>query len=124
MKILEEVRKILKDPEIGLSATCVRVPTLRSHAESLNIEFFDPFALEDAYQILENTPGLVPFKGATPIDAEGKDDVLFDRLRQDLSHPNALQLWVVGDQLLKGAALNALQIAEFIAGSFKTKRQS
>lgn len=114
MKVLEEVRKILGDPNIGLSATCVRVPTLRSHAEALNIEFTHPFSVTDAEEILKCTPGLMQFKGATPLDAEGKDEVLFDRLRQDLSHPNALQLWVVGDQLLKGAALNAIQIAELL----------
>jgi len=114
MKMLEEVRKILKEPEIGLSATCVRVPTLRSHAESLNIEFCEPFDLQEANELLQNAPGLKFFTDASPMDAEGKDEVLFDRLRQDLSHPNALQLWVVGDQLLKGAALNALQIAEHL----------
>ena len=112
MKVLEEVRKILGDFSIGLSATCVRVPTLRSHAESLNIEFVRPFSTKEAEAILKRAPGLIHFKGATPLDAEGKEEVLFDRLRQDLSHPNALQLWVVGDQLMKGAALNAIQIAE------------
>jgi len=114
MKVLEEVRKILKEPDIGLSATCVRVPTLRSHAESLNIEFDDPFDLHEAAELLQKASGLKFFKDASPMDAEGKEEVLFDRLRQDLSHPNALQLWVVGDQLLKGAALNALQIAEHL----------
>jgi aspartate-semialdehyde dehydrogenase len=114
MKVLEEVRKILKEPEIGLSATCVRVPTLRSHAESLNVEFHHPFEIQEAQEILQKSPGICYFKDASPIDAEGKDEVLFDRLRQDLSHPNALQIWVVGDQLLKGAALNAIQIAEHL----------
>lgn len=119
MKILIEARKILKDPEIQFSATCVRVPTLRSHAESLNIEFVDTFCLKEAHEILQKAPGLSYFKDATPVDAEGRDEVLFDRLRQDLSHPKALQLWIVGDQLLKGAALNAIQIAEQLIPPFQ-----
>jgi aspartate-semialdehyde dehydrogenase len=122
IKVLEEVRKILGCKAIGLSATCVRVPTLRSHAESLNIEFDEPFSATEAETILKGTPGLLYFQGASPLDAEGKDEVLFDRLRQDLSHPNALQLWVVGDQLLKGAALNAIQIAELLVSQDAGKR--
>ncbi len=120
MKVLEECRKILGDETLNISATCVRVPTLRSHAEALNIEFSRPFSVEDAYAILQTSPGLLKHedrisgKFATPVDAEGKDEVFFGRIRQDLSHPNALEMWVVGDQLLKGAALNAVQIAEHL----------
>jgi len=118
MKLLEETRKILGDPEIRLSATCVRVPTIRSHAEALNIEFQEPVEVEEAYAILRSSPGIIQHENrekglfASPIDAEGRNEVLFGRLRKDLSHPNALEMWVVGDQLLKGASLNAVQIAE------------
>lgn len=118
IKLLQETRKILNDPEIRLSATCVRVPTLRSHAEALNIEFTNPIEVEEAYSLLRSSPGLLQHENrekglfASPIDAEGRDEVLFGRLRKDLSHPSALEMWIVGDQLLKGAALNAVQIAE------------
>ncbi len=120
MKIVEETRKILGDPEIQISVTCVRVPTMRSHAGALNIEFSRPMTPNEAYDILELSPGLLRHeqrelgKFATPIDAQGRDEVLFGRLRADLSHPNGLEMWVVGDQLLKGAALNAVQIAEHL----------
>ncbi|MBS3904930.1 MAG: aspartate-semialdehyde dehydrogenase [Simkania sp.] len=120
LKILEESRKILGDASLRISATCVRVPTLRSHAETLNIEFSEPFSVEEAYDTLCKAPGLLKWeervsgKFATPLDAQGKDEVLFGRIRQDLSHPNALEMWVVGDQILKGAALNAVQIAEYL----------
>ena len=118
LKLAEETRKILNDPEIQVSATCVRVPTFRSHAEALNIEFSNPLDIEEAYSILHSSPGLMLYENrekglfASPIDAEGRNEVLFGRLRKDLSHSHSLEMWVVGDQLLKGAALNAVQIAE------------
>jgi aspartate-semialdehyde dehydrogenase len=118
VKLAEETRKILNDPEIRVSATCVRVPTFRSHAEALNIEFTEPMEVDEAYSILSASPGLMLYENrenglfASPIDAEGRNEILFGRLRKDLSHSHCLEMWVVGDQLLKGAALNAVQIAE------------
>jgi aspartate-semialdehyde dehydrogenase len=120
MKLLNESHKILEDPSLRISATCVRVPTLRAHAGSLNIEFSRPVQVEEAYEVLRPLPGIALLESREenrfpmPIDAQGRDAVLYGRIRQDLSHPQALEMWVVGDQLRKGAALNAIQIAETI----------
>jgi aspartate-semialdehyde dehydrogenase len=117
-KILYETRKILEDPEIQVSATCVRVPVLRAHSIAANVEFHKPFSLDEIYQTWAQVPGLKIFEDrsmnrfATPFDATGKDEVFCGRLRIDPSQPNTLEFWAVGDQLLKGAALNAVQIAE------------
>lgn len=119
-KMLLEARKILSDPTIQLSATCVRVPVLRAHSISANVEFHRPFSLHEARETVASTPGLKLLEDfqtnrfPTPFDATGKDDVYCGRLRLDLSQPNTLELWCVGDQLLKGAALNAVQIAEHL----------
>lgn len=119
-KILFEVRKILEDPLIRLSATCVRVPVLRAHAVSANVEFHRPANLEEAHSALHAMPGLRLFEDRaknrfpTPRDATGIDEVLCGRVRFDSSHPTALEFWAVGDQLLKGAALNAFQIAKLL----------
>jgi aspartate-semialdehyde dehydrogenase len=118
MKLLHETRKILEDDEIQLSATCVRVPVLRAHSVAANVEFKRPFSLETIYEALKEVPGLKVFEDraqnrfATPFDATGKHDVYCGRFRIDQSQPNTLEFWAVGDQLLKGAALNAVQIAE------------
>lgn len=118
LKIAQETRKILEDDQIGVSATCVRVPVLRAHSVSANVEFHSPFTLEAVYQALSNVPGLKLFEERsqnrfpTPFDATGKNDVYCGRFRIDPSQPNTLEFWSVGDQLLKGAALNAVQIAE------------
>lgn len=123
IKIKDEVRKILEDPKIQISATAVRVPVLRAHALSANVEFQKPFSLEEVYSFLENTPGLKIFEDrktnrfATPLDASHIDDVLAGRFRIDPSQPNTLEFWAVGDQLRKGAALNAVQIAEALKTS-------
>lgn len=120
IKLLQETRKILEDASIRIAATCVRVPVLRSHAESINAEFHNPISPEEAYQILQNAPGVEFLEDYSknrfpmPIDATGKDSVFCGRIRKDLSQENTLDLWVVGDQLLKGAALNAVQIAELL----------
>jgi aspartate-semialdehyde dehydrogenase len=120
LKMLYETRKILEDNTIYVSATCVRVPILRAHSEALNVEFHKPITKQTACDILSKTPGvcLLEDRGQNrfpmPIDASGRDDVLCGRIREDLSMPNTLELWVVGDQLLKGAALNAVQIAEML----------
>jgi aspartate-semialdehyde dehydrogenase len=118
LKMLHETRKILEDDSIQVSATCVRVPVLRAHSITANVEFKKPFTLEQVYEALKEVPGLKLFEDrkanrfATPVDATGKDDVFCGRFRIDPSQPNTLEFWAVGDQLLKGAALNAVQIAE------------
>ncbi len=120
LKMLYETRKILEDDSIQVSATCVRVPVLRAHSLSANVEFQKPFTLDAVYEILQTVPGLKIFEDrdanrfATPVDATGKNEVFCGRFRIDPSQPNTLEFWAVGDQLLKGAALNAVQIAEEI----------
>lgn len=120
LKILHETRKILEDDTIQGSATCVRVPVLRAHSLAANVEFKNPFSLDAVYRALENVPGLKVFEDRkqnrfpTPFDATGKNEVFCGRFRIDSSQPNTLEFWAVGDQLLKGAALNAVQIAELV----------
>ncbi len=120
LKMLYETRKILNDDQIWINATCVRVPVLRAHSEALNITFSQPVSVEQAYEVLKSAPGLTILEDRKfnrfpmPSDASGQDDVYCGRIRKDLSFPNTLDLWVVGDQLLKGAALNTVQIAELI----------
>lgn len=120
MKMVNETRKIFNCPELRISATCVRVPVLRAHSEAINLEFEQPFAPEAARQILSQAPGVKLVEDFTqnyfpmPIEASGKDEVLVGRIRQDISHPHALDLWLCGDQIRKGAALNAVQIAELL----------
>ena len=117
-KMRRETWKIMGDRNIAITATCVRVPVLRAHSEALNIEFHREVSPEQAYEVLGGAPGVEIWEDrannrwATPVDASGKDPVLVGRIRRDLSQPNTLDLWVVADQLLKGAALNAVQIAE------------
>lgn len=121
MKLLHETQKILEDSSIRISATCVRVPVLRAHSIALNVEFHKPIRKEDAYALLQKAPGLTILEDRAknrfpmPIDASRNDTVFCGRIREDHSQPNTLELWVVGDQLLKGAALNAIQIAEHVA---------
>lgn len=120
LKMAFETRKILEDEQIQVSATCVRVPVLRAHSVSANVEFHHPFALEEVYAALSDVAGIKLFEDrsqnrfATPFDATGKDEVLCGRLRIDPTQPNTLEFWAVGDQLRKGAALNAVQIAEHL----------
>ncbi len=120
LKMREETRKILDDAEIGVSATCVRVPVLRAHSVAANVEFRHPLTLDEVYAELQAMPGVALFEErgrnrfATPHDATGQDAVLCGRFRKDESQPNTLEFWAVGDQLLKGAALNAVQIAEVL----------
>jgi aspartate-semialdehyde dehydrogenase len=120
LKILNETRKILEDQTIHLSATCIRVPILRAHSLTANVEFHSPFTLEAVRTILRKTPGVSLFETEnlfpTPLDATGKDEILCGRLRIDPSQPNTLEFWAVGDQLKKGAALNAVQIGEKLLG--------
>jgi aspartate-semialdehyde dehydrogenase len=120
LKMLHETRKIMDLPDLRLSATCVRVPVLRAHSEAVNIEFTEPFPVSEARQRLAAAPGveLIEDFGANrfpmPTDVTGRDPVAVGRIRQDLSEPNALELWLCGDQIRKGAALNAIQIAELL----------
>ena len=120
LKMVNETRKIMGAPELRLSATCVRVPVLRAHSEAVNIEFHEPFPVEEARALLAVAPGVELLENfdanrfPMPTDVTGRDPVAVGRIRQDLSEPNALELWLCGDQIRKGAALNAIQIAELL----------
>ena len=120
MKMVNETRKIFSEPQLRVSATCVRVPVLRAHSEAINLEFANPFDLNKAREVIAQAPGVTLVEDwennyfPMPIDATGKDDVLVGRIRQDLSNPNSIELWLCGDQIRKGAALNAVQIAELL----------
>ncbi len=122
LKMLHETRKIMGLPELRLSATCVRVPVLRAHSEAVNIEFSEPFPVEEARALLAAAAGVELIEDFAanrfpmPTDVTGRDPVAVGRIRQDLSEPNALELWLCGDQIRKGAALNAIQIAELLHG--------
>lgn len=120
MKMVNETRKIFGTQDIRITATCVRVPVLRAHSEAINLEFAQPFSPIKAKEILSHSPGVKVVEDweanyfPMPIDASGKDDVLVGRIRQDISHPCGLEIWLSGDQIRKGAALNAVQIAELL----------
>ena len=120
MKMINETRKIFGAPNLRVTATCVRVPVLRAHSEAINLEFDQPFDVAQARTILSQAPGVKLVEDweanyfPMPIDASGKDEVLVGRIRQDLSHAAGLELWLCGDQIRKGAALNAVQIAELL----------
>ena len=117
LKMTRETKKILDD-KIELTATCVRIPVKVSHAESVNIEFEKPFTLKKITETLNNSPGCKVFDKRenagyiTPVDAEGKNETFVSRIREDNSKNNSLNLWIVSDNLLRGAALNAVEIAE------------
>lgn len=118
MKMVNETKKILHDDSIGVTATCVRIPVTGGHSESVNIEFENDFDLQQVKEILGNTPGLVlqddpdNFVYPMPLLAHDKDDTFVGRLRRDESNPRTLNCWIVSDNLRKGAATNAVQIAE------------
>ena len=117
-KMVVETKKIMHAPDLAVAATCVRVPVLRCHSEAVNVEFDAPVSLEEARRALDESPGITvlddPPTKAYPMPAllEGTDDTYIGRLRMDPSVPHGLSMWVVADQLRKGAALNAVQIAE------------
>ena len=119
-KMVAETHKIFNDNSLRVNATCVRVPVLRAHSEALNIRFSKKTSVQELYDVLRNAPGVQileePSKNRwpMPIDASGKDPVLVGRIRKDQSQENTFDLWVVGDQIRKGAALNAVQIAELL----------
>jgi aspartate-semialdehyde dehydrogenase len=131
-KMRQETQKIMHAPEIRISATCVRVPVYISHSASVHIEFTRPMPMEEARELLTAMPGVTVLDNLEaeeypmPWDVAGEDDVFVGRIRQDLSHPNGLVLWIVSDNLRKGAALNSLQIAEELVsrGRLKPKHTS
>ncbi|MDE7108395.1 MAG: aspartate-semialdehyde dehydrogenase [Muribaculaceae bacterium] len=120
MKMFNETRKIMHSDDIKVSATCVRVPVLRAHSEAIWIETEKPLSIEEVEKAFENAPGLVVKDNPAekeypmPLDITGKDPVYVGRLRKDLADPCGLSFWVVGDQIKKGAALNAVQIAQWL----------
>ena len=118
MKMVNETHKILEDTSVKITATTVRIPVTGGHSESVNLEFSRPYKLKEVYSILEQSPGVIIVDNPSrneypmPIYAEGKDDVFVGRIRIDESRKNCLNLWIVADNLRKGAATNAIQIAE------------
>ena len=118
--MVNETRKIMELPDLRFSATCVRVPVLRAHSEAVNVEFDQPFPVEEARALLAQAPGVELIdrpeenRFPMPTDVTGRDPVAVGRIRQDISEPNALEFWLCGDQIRKGAALNAIQIAELL----------
>ena len=124
MKMVNETRKIMEDESIMVSATAVRVPVFFSHSEAVNIQFEGPVSAEKARELLENAPGVKvvddPAENIYPlaIDAEGQDLTLVGRIREDISQENGLDIWIVADNIRKGAATNAVQIAEKLVESY------
>jgi aspartate-semialdehyde dehydrogenase len=120
-KMIDETRKIFSEPDLAISATCVRVDVEVGHSEAIHIEFERAMPPEEAREILSQAPGIVvadeprESQYPTPLDVAGKDPVYVGRIREDPSHPRGLALWVVGDNLRKGAALNAIQVFELVA---------
>jgi aspartate-semialdehyde dehydrogenase len=113
-KMMFETRKILEDESIGVAVTCVRVPVRIGHSEAVNIQTREPLSADEARALLEEAPGLVVEDVPTPLAATGRDEVFVGRIRDDPSHPRALSMWIVADNLRKGAATNAVQIAELL----------
>ncbi|MBL4664154.1 MAG: aspartate-semialdehyde dehydrogenase, partial [Flavobacteriaceae bacterium] len=120
MKLAREPQKILDDRTFSISATAVRIPTSGGHSESVNVEFINDFDIKDIRKILHDTPGVTIQDNPEtntypmPIYAQNKDEVFVGRIRRDETQPNSLNMWIVSDNLRKGAATNAIQIAEYI----------
>lgn len=120
MKMVNETKKIMGDDSISLTATTVRIPVMGGHSESVNIEFENDFDTKDVFELLKNTPGIIlqdDIKNQIypmPLHAHDKDEVFVGRIRRDESQPKTLNMWIVADNLRKGAATNAVQIAEYI----------
>ena len=120
MKMVNETKKIMGDDSIRLTATTVRIPVMGGHSESVNIEFANDFDLNEVRTLLQNAPGVMVvddvknLKYPMPMDAHNKDEVFVGRIRRDESNPNTLNMWIVSDNLRKGAATNAIQIAEYL----------
>ncbi len=123
MKIINETRKILNLPDLKITATAVRVPVLVGHSEVVSIQFQEKITVYDVIRVLKNTPNVVVMENEEypmPITVAGKDEVFVGRIRRDFSRENAINLWIVADNLRKGAATNAIQIAEYIKDNFMT----
>jgi aspartate-semialdehyde dehydrogenase len=120
MKMVNETRKILNDQTIGVTSTTVRIPAIGGHSEAVNVEFKEDFNLSEVRSILASTPGVIVQDDPKnniypmPINSKGRDEVFVGRLRRDESQPNTINMWIVADNLRKGAATNAVQIAEFM----------
>jgi aspartate-semialdehyde dehydrogenase len=123
MKLVRETQKILNDNNIGVTATAVRIPVVGGHSEAVNVEFYSDFDVNEVRTLLHNTPGITvqdnldTFTYPMPFYAEGKDDVFVGRIRRDESQPNTLNMWIVADNLRKGAATNTVQIAEYLVAN-------
>ena len=123
MKLVRETQKILNDNTIAVTATAIRIPVVGGHSEAVNIQFENDFDVNEVRQILQNTPGVTvqdnldTFTYPMPIYAQGKDDVFVGRIRRDESQPNTINMWIVADNLRKGAATNTIQIAEYLVAN-------
>ncbi|RTL14053.1 MAG: aspartate-semialdehyde dehydrogenase [Flavobacteriaceae bacterium] len=123
MKLVRETQKILNDKTIAVTATAIRIPVVGGHSEAVNIQFENDFDVNEVRQILHNTPGVTvqdnldTFTYPMPIYAQGKDDVFVGRIRRDESQPNTINMWIVADNLRKGAATNTIQIAEYLVAN-------
>ena len=123
LKLVRETHKIMSDPSIAITATCVRIPVVGGHSEAVNIEFENHFTVEEVRELLSKTDGVIvqdnPENNEYPMPfyAEGKDDVFVGRIRRDLSQPNSLNMFIVSDNLRKGAATNTVQIAEYLVAN-------
>ncbi|WP_225000124.1 aspartate-semialdehyde dehydrogenase [Cesiribacter sp. SM1] len=120
MKMVNETKKIMGDDSIQVTATCVRVPVMGGHSESVNVEFEEDYTLEEVRRLLSQTPGVVVEDDPAnkvypmPMNSHGRDEVFVGRLRRDESQPKTLNMWIVADNLRKGAATNAVQIAQYM----------
>mgnify|MGYP002763675246 FL=1 len=125
MKMINETKKILNDDSIRVTATTVRVPVKYGHCVSINLEFENPFEMDQIYKLLQETEGVIIVDDVKnnvypmPIDVEGKDEVYVGRIRRDYSVENGINMWVVADNIRKGAATNTVQIAELLVKKLK-----
>jgi aspartate-semialdehyde dehydrogenase len=123
MKLVRETQKIIGDRTIAVTATAIRVPIVGGHSEAVNIEFANDFNVSEIRDILHHTDGVVvqdntdTYTYPMPLFAQGKDDVFVGRIRRDESQPNSLNMWIVADNLRKGAATNTVQIAEYLVAN-------
>jgi aspartate-semialdehyde dehydrogenase len=123
MKMVNETKKIMNDNSIALTATTVRIPVMGGHSESVNIEFENDFEVTDLINLLKTTPGIIVQDDIAnqiypmPINAHNKDEVFVGRIRRDESQAKTLNMWIVSDNLRKGAATNAVQIAEYLVAN-------
>jgi aspartate-semialdehyde dehydrogenase len=123
MKMVNETKKIMSDDSIQVTATTVRIPAIGGHSESVNVEFENDFDLEEVRKLISEAPGVVLQDDPAnkiypmPIHAHGRDEVFVGRVRRDESHPKSLNMWIVADNLRKGAATNAVQIAEYLVNN-------